>query len=104
MIVLGLLATVTEGGDGSVLEAGTTSPAVIGALLGALALGVATFVASGRLAPRFVGAFGLLGALAAGFGLFAALAPSENQWVGLVLFLGLFALFRLLSRFESITG
>lgn len=88
----------------TIVEAGATSPAVIGSLLGALVLGVVTFAASGRLEPRFVGAFGLLGALAAGFGLFAALAPSDNEWVGLILFLGLFALFRLLSRFESVNG
>ena len=79
-----------------------TSPAVIAALVGAMVLGCVTFLVSGKLEPRFVGAFGLLAALSAGFGLFAALIPSGNEWVGAVVFVLTFAFFRLLSRFESI--
>lgn len=93
------LATVTES-DG----AAAASPAVIAALVGAMVLGCVTFLVSGRLEPRFVGAFGLLAALSAGFGLFAALIPSGNEWVGAVVFVLTFGFFRLLSRFESIGG
>ena len=75
---------------------------VVAALIGALALGIITFLVAGRLEPRFVGAFALLAALSAGFGLFVAAIPSSNEWVALAVFAGFFGFLRLLSRFESI--
>ena len=47
---------------------------------------------------------GLMSALIGGFGIFVLLAPAANQstWVGAVLFFGLVALFKIMSRFESV--
>lgn len=97
MMPFSVVAAAEAGSDGI-----TTSPAILAALIGALILGSITFFVSGRLEPRFVGAFGLLAALSAGFGLFVALIPSGNELVGLAVFVGTFLFFRLLSRFESI--
>jgi hypothetical protein len=77
-------------------------PAVVGALIASVVLGVATFLAADRLEPRLVGALGLLAAISAGFGLFVVAVPSGNEIVGLVVFAGLFVMLRLLSRFESV--
>jgi len=66
-----------------------------------LALGV--WGGAGRWSPRVVRSLGLLIALVGGFYLYAALSPltTTSAVVGVALFIGSAALFRLLSTFEQ---
>ncbi len=85
-----------------ILAVDASAPAVIGSLVAALVFSIAIFFLAGRVDSRHVGSVGLLAALSAGFGLYAALVPTANDIVAIILFVGIFAFFRLLSQFESI--
>lgn len=82
-------------------EGRSTTPGTVAALLGALIFGIAAFLLADRIAPRFVGALGLLAALSAGFGLFVALIPGNGALASVFIFVSIVGFFRLLSRFEA---
>lgn len=70
-----------------------------------MVLGIGTFLASGRLPPKIVGAFGLLTVLTGFFLLWITILPaayeSRSGWVAAAVFLGAIAVFKLMNRFES---
>lgn len=70
-----------------------------------MVLGIGTFLASGRLPPKIVGAFGLLTVLTGFFLLWITILPaaheSRSRWVAAAVFLGATAVFKLMNKFES---
>jgi cyclophilin family peptidyl-prolyl cis-trans isomerase len=104
-------ATILSGGSGVVVIRGlstsgstsTTPWAAFGFLAAATVLGGLIFVFSKRLTPALTASAGLLVVLLGFFGLWVGLVPragGTSQWLGLALFAGAIALFRLMGRFE----
>lgn len=101
--VPGIATGSTVSAAGGVVAA-STAAGTTAALIAAAVFGIAAFLLADRLAPRFVGALGLLAALSAGFGLFVALIPSSGPIAAVIFFICLVGFFRLLSRFESVAA
>jgi hypothetical protein len=104
-------ATILSGGSGVVVIRGlsssgsnsTTPWGAFGFLAAATVLGGLIFVFSKRLTPALTASAGLLVVLLGFFGLWVGLVPragGTSQWLGLALFAGAIALFRLMGRFE----
>jgi hypothetical protein len=75
----------------------------LGGLVFVIACSLAAFALSGRLPPQRIAAINLLAVLVGAFVLLCELGPTSHRSnvLGLALFAGLIALFKLMNRFES---
>jgi len=104
-------ATIVTGGAPIVLRGlpsqstGTHVPtAVFGLMAGATAMGLAIFLLAKRLPPAVIASLALLVVLLGFFALWVGLVPRtaiSSQWLGVGLFAGAIAVFRLMGRFEK---